>query len=40
VPEYLEKYTWGLEKNGWTPAAFAADYSVPVRVTGLDLRGH
>jgi len=40
VPEYLEKYMWGLEKNGWTPAAFAADYSVPVRVTGLGLRGH
>ena len=40
VPEYVEKYTWGFEKNGWTPAAFAADYSVPVRVTGLDLRGH
>jgi PPOX class probable F420-dependent enzyme len=40
LPQYVEKYRWGFEKNDWTAAAFAVDYSVPVRVTGLDLRGH
>ncbi len=40
VPEYVAKYTWGFERNGWTPPEFAADYSVPVRLTGLALRGH
>ena len=40
VPDYVEKYTRGFERNRWTPAEFAADYSVPVRVTGVALRGH
>jgi PPOX class probable F420-dependent enzyme len=40
VPEYVAKYTWGFERHSWTSASFAADYSVPVRITGLGLRGH
>jgi PPOX class probable F420-dependent enzyme len=40
VPEYVEKYAELIERNGWTPASFAADYSVPVRVRFGSLRGH
>ena len=40
VPEYVEKYAAFVERNGWTPASFAADYSVPVRITIARLRGH
>ena len=40
VPEYVEKYAAFIERNGWTPASFAADYSVPVRITIARLRGH
>lgn len=40
VPEYVEKYAAFIERNGWTPASFAADYSVPVRITITRLRGH
>jgi PPOX class probable F420-dependent enzyme len=39
VPAYLEKYGGLIERNGWTPESFAADYSVPVRVRPTGLRG-
>jgi PPOX class probable F420-dependent enzyme len=32
TPEYLAKYEEAIRRNGWTPASFAADYSVAVRV--------
>lgn len=32
TPEYLAKYEEMIRRNGWTPASFAADYSVPVRI--------
>ena len=40
VPEYVEKYSWGFERNNWSPEGFAGLYSVPVRVTLRRLRGH
>ena len=40
VPEYLEKYAETIAGIGWTPASFAADYSVPLRVRGDAVRGH
>lgn len=40
LPEYVEKYTPLLDRNGWTPEQFAADYSVPIRVTLRRVRGH
>ena len=40
VPEYVAKYRERIEQLGWTPASFAADYSVPLRVRALSLRGH
>lgn len=33
VPEYTAKYAERIARNGWTPASFAADYSVPIRIT-------
>ncbi len=39
VPAYLEKYGDHIERLGWTPASFAADYSVPIRFTPSRLRG-
>ena len=33
IPAYIEKYLDLIDGFGWTPASFAADYSVPVRVT-------
>lgn len=39
VPAYIEKYRSGLAGLGMEPEAFAADYSVPVRVTPTHLRG-
>ena len=32
VPEFVEKYAEAIARNGWTPASFAADYFVPIRV--------
>jgi PPOX class probable F420-dependent enzyme len=32
VPEFVDKYGEAIMRNGWTPASFAADYSVPIRV--------
>ncbi len=40
LPDYVAKYTWGFERNGWTAQEFAGDYSVPIRVRFLGLRGH
>lgn len=32
IPAYLEKYRGEITRLGWTPAKFAADYSVLVRI--------
>ena len=40
VPAYVEKYEELIDLNGWTPASFASDYSVPIRVRFGALRGH
>jgi PPOX class probable F420-dependent enzyme len=40
VPAYVAKYAGLIEGNGWTPDSFAADYSVPMRITVERLRGH
>ena len=39
LPEYVEKYAGFIARNGWTPESFAADYSVPLRITATRLRG-
>jgi PPOX class probable F420-dependent enzyme len=39
LPPYLDKYAGLIERNGWTPESFAADYSVPVRISPTGLRG-
>lgn len=39
VKAYIAKYARLIERLGWEPAAFAADYSVPVRITPRRLRG-
>jgi hypothetical protein len=36
----VEKYAPLIERNRWTPASFAADYSVPVRIAITRVRGH
>ena len=33
VSAFVAKYAERIERNGWTPASFAADYSVPIRIT-------
>jgi PPOX class probable F420-dependent enzyme len=40
VGVYLEKYAEPIERNRWTPASFAADYSVPLRIDVSRIRGH
>jgi PPOX class probable F420-dependent enzyme len=40
VPAYVEKYAALIERNGWTPESFAADYSVAIRVQVRRIRGH
>jgi PPOX class probable F420-dependent enzyme len=40
VEEYVEKYAEPIERNRWTPASFAADYSVPLRIDVSRIRGH
>ena len=32
VPDYIEKYAGSIERLGWTPESFAADFSVPLRI--------
>jgi PPOX class probable F420-dependent enzyme len=39
VTAYIEKYGAHIERLGWTPATFAADYSVPIRFAPNRLRG-
>jgi PPOX class probable F420-dependent enzyme len=39
LPAYLEKYADFIAGNGWTPETFAAEYSVPLRITATRLRG-
>ena len=36
---YVEKYGGLIERNGWTPGGFAADYSVALRISATTLRG-
>ena len=38
IPEYIDRYLSLIEGFGWTPASFAADYSVAVRVTPTRFR--
>src|SRR5579859_1101759 len=40
LPDYVEKYASLIERNRWTPESFAADYSVPIRITIGRVRGH
>lgn len=40
VPDYIEKYAELIARNGWTPASFAADYSVPLRIELTRVHGH
>lgn len=40
IPEYVAKYSALIERNRWTPASFAADYSVPLRMAITRVRGH
>jgi PPOX class probable F420-dependent enzyme len=40
VPGYIAKYGELIAGNGWTPESFAADYSVPIRITATAVRGH
>ena len=40
VAAYIEKYRESIARIGMTPESFAADYSVAVRVTPTNLRGH
>jgi PPOX class probable F420-dependent enzyme len=40
VPAYVEKYREGVRRIGMTPESFARAYSVAVRVTPRQLRGH
>ena len=40
VPDYVEKYAGLIARNSWTPASFAADYSVPLRLDPTRIRGH
>jgi PPOX class probable F420-dependent enzyme len=40
VPAYVEKYGWGFQRIGMTPAQFAESYSVALRIRPDRLRGH
>ncbi len=40
VADYVEKYAGLIAHNGWTPASFATDYSVPLRIDVTRIRGH
>lgn len=33
VPEYVAKYSALMERNGWTPEVFSAQYSTAIRIT-------
>lgn len=38
VAAYRTKYATRIARNGWTPESFAADYSVPIRITPTSFR--
>jgi len=40
IDDYVAKYLPLIERAGWTPASFAADYSVPVHIALTRLGGH
>ena len=40
VDAYIAKYSGRISRNGWTPASFAADYSVPIRIDVTRVSGH
>jgi len=40
VPAYVDKYAARMARNGWSPADFAALYSVPLRIDPARLLGH
>jgi PPOX class probable F420-dependent enzyme len=40
IPDYVAKYAPLIKRNRWSPASFAADYSVPLRITITRIRGH
>src|SRR5437868_11590404 len=40
APAYLEKYKEFIERGFGTPANFAAQYSLPIRITPTRVRGH
>jgi PPOX class probable F420-dependent enzyme len=40
VPAYLEKYRDGIPAIQMTPESFAASYTIPLRVTPLQMRGY
>ena len=39
VPSYVEKYRAFMDRNGWSPADFAGNYSVALRIEPTRLRG-
>jgi PPOX class probable F420-dependent enzyme len=39
VPDYVAKYTGGIESIGMTPESFAQAYSTPIQITPTGLRG-
>ncbi len=40
VPAYVAKYAERIAALGWTPESFAADFSVPLRITATRIHGH
>jgi PPOX class probable F420-dependent enzyme len=40
IDEYVAKYRERIGAGGWTPASFAADYAVPIRVELTRISGH
>ena len=39
VADYIEKYAGPIERLGWTPDSFAADFSVPLRIDLTRIHG-
>jgi PPOX class probable F420-dependent enzyme len=40
LPDYVEKYKDFIARGFGTPASFAAQYSLPIRITPTKVRGH
>ena len=38
LPGYVDKYLEDIRRLGWTPESFAADYSIPLRITVTRVR--